>query len=76
MSLALAAKHLESQGRGKDTHLVHMTPNELKALNKLSTYPQKTDIDSSLFLIYYYSMRYLYLSREIKILSELSDLIN
>jgi hypothetical protein len=36
MSLALAAKHLESQGRGKDTHLVHMTPNELKALNKLS----------------------------------------
>lgn len=36
MSLALAAKHLESQGRGKDTHLVHMTPNELRALNKLS----------------------------------------
>jgi len=36
MSLALAAKHLESQGRGKDTQLVHMTPNELRALNKLS----------------------------------------
>jgi hypothetical protein len=36
MSLALAAKHLESQGRGKDTQLVHMTPNELHALNKLS----------------------------------------
>lgn len=36
MSLALAAKHLESQGRGKDTQLVHMTPSELKALNKLS----------------------------------------
>jgi hypothetical protein len=36
MSLALAAKHLESQGRNKDTKLVHMTPDELKALNKLS----------------------------------------
>lgn len=36
MSLALAAKHLESQGRNKDTKLVHMTSDELKALNKLS----------------------------------------
>jgi hypothetical protein len=36
MSLALAAKHLESQGRGKDTQLVHMTSEELKALNNLS----------------------------------------
>ena len=36
MSIALAAKHLESQGRGKDTHLVHMTTRELQALNKLS----------------------------------------
>lgn len=36
MSLALAAKHLESQGRGKDTQLVHMTAEELRALNKLS----------------------------------------
>jgi len=36
MSLALAAKHLESQGRHQDTKLVHMTPNELRALNKLS----------------------------------------
>jgi hypothetical protein len=36
MSLALAATHLESQGRNKDTKLVHMTPDELKALNNLS----------------------------------------
>jgi hypothetical protein len=36
MSLALAAKHLESKGRNQDTKLVHMTPDELKALNKLS----------------------------------------
>jgi len=36
MSLALAAKHIESQGRNKDTKLVHMTPDELKALNRLS----------------------------------------
>jgi hypothetical protein len=36
MSLALAAKHLESQGRNKDSKLVHMTPEELRALNKLS----------------------------------------
>lgn len=36
MSLALAAKHLESQGRNQDSKLVHMTPEELKALNKLS----------------------------------------
>ena len=36
MSLALAAKHIESQGRNQDTKLVHMTPDELKALNKLS----------------------------------------
>jgi len=36
MSLALAAKHLESQGRNKDSKLVHMTAEELRALNKLS----------------------------------------
>lgn len=36
MSLALAAKHLESQGRHQDSKLVHMTPEELRALNKLS----------------------------------------
>jgi len=36
MSLELAAKHLETQGRGGDTQLVHMSPNELRALNKLS----------------------------------------
>jgi|APGre2960657404_1045060.scaffolds.fasta_scaffold01122_4 hypothetical protein len=36
MSLALAAKHLESQGRNEDSKLVHMTPEELRALNKLS----------------------------------------
>lgn len=36
MSLALAAKHLESKGRNQDTKLVHMTPEELRALNKLS----------------------------------------
>jgi len=36
MSLALAAKHLESQGRNQDSKLVHMTPDELRALNKLS----------------------------------------
>lgn len=36
MSLQLAAKHLESQGRGDDTHLVHMTTGELAALQKLA----------------------------------------
>jgi hypothetical protein len=36
MSLALAAKHIESQGRNKDSKLVHMTPDELRALNRLS----------------------------------------
>ena len=36
MSLALAAKHLESQGRGGDSHLVHMTSGEVNALNELA----------------------------------------
>ena len=36
MSLALAAKHLESQGRGHDSHLVHMTSGEVNALNELA----------------------------------------
>jgi len=36
MSLPLIAKHLEEHGRGKDTHLVHMTTGELKALQKLA----------------------------------------
>ena len=33
MSLQLAAKHLESHGRGDDKVLVHMTPKEVKSLN-------------------------------------------
>lgn len=36
MSLALAAKHLESHGRGGDSHLVHMTSGEVNALNELA----------------------------------------
>jgi len=36
MSLQLAARHLEQHGRGKDTHLVHMTSGELMALQKLA----------------------------------------
>ena len=36
MSLALAAKHLESQGRGNDSHLVHMTTGELQSLRGLA----------------------------------------
>lgn len=36
MSLALAAKHLESQGRGDDSHLVHMTSGELQSLRSLA----------------------------------------
>jgi hypothetical protein len=36
MSLALAAQHLQAQGRGNDTHLVHMTTGELQALNRLA----------------------------------------
>jgi hypothetical protein len=36
MSLALAAKHLESQGRGGDSHLVHMSTGEVNALNELA----------------------------------------
>ena len=36
MSLSLAAQHLASQGRGNDTHLVHMTTGELQALQKLA----------------------------------------
>ena len=34
--LAEAAKHLERQGRGHDSHLVHMTTGELKALQKMA----------------------------------------
>lgn len=36
MSLVLAAKHLESQGRGNDSHLVHMTTGELQSLRGLA----------------------------------------
>jgi hypothetical protein len=36
MSLVLAAKHLESQGRGNDSHLVHMTSGELQSLRGLA----------------------------------------
>ena len=36
MSLPLIAKHLEAHGRGEDTHLVHMTTGELKAMQKLA----------------------------------------
>ena len=36
MSLHHAAQHLAAQGRGPDTMLVHMAPNELKALNNFA----------------------------------------
>jgi hypothetical protein len=36
MSLPLIAKHLEQHGRGEDTHLVHMTTGELRAMQKLA----------------------------------------
>ena len=36
MSLVLAAKHLESHGRHGDSHLVHMSTGELKALQSLA----------------------------------------
>jgi hypothetical protein len=36
MSLHTAAKYLESQGRGNDKMLVHMTPNEVKGLQSLA----------------------------------------
>ena len=36
MSLQHAAQHLASQGRGPDTMLVHMAPNEVQALNQFA----------------------------------------
>lgn len=36
MSLQLAAQHLASKGRGKDSRLVHMTPGEVKGLQALA----------------------------------------
>lgn len=36
MSLQQAAKHLAAQGRGGDTTLVHMNPNEVKALQAVA----------------------------------------
>jgi len=36
MSLAHIANHLASQGRGEDTHLVHMTGKELAAMQQLA----------------------------------------
>lgn len=36
MSLHHAAQHLAAQGRGPDTMLVHMAPNEVKALNNFA----------------------------------------
>jgi len=36
MSLVHAANYLAAQGRGKDTHLVHMTSKELAAMQKLA----------------------------------------
>lgn len=36
MSLHHIAKHLESQGRGPDTMLVHMAPNEVHAMNEFA----------------------------------------
>lgn len=36
MSLHHIAKHLESQGRGPDTMLVHMAPNEVQALHNIA----------------------------------------
>ena len=34
--LTAAAQHLQSKGRGQDTHLVHMTTSELNAMQKLA----------------------------------------
>ena len=36
MSLQLAAQHLSSHGRGKDSTLVHMSPREVKSLNDIA----------------------------------------
>ena len=36
MSLQQAAQHLAAQGRGKDTTLVHMTPNEVQGLQQIA----------------------------------------
>jgi hypothetical protein len=36
MSLQLAAQHLSSQGRGKDSTLVHMSPREVSSLNAIA----------------------------------------
>ncbi len=36
MSLHQAAQHLAAQGRGKDTTLVHMTPNEVQGLQQIA----------------------------------------
>jgi hypothetical protein len=36
MSLQLAAQHLSSQGRGKDSTLVHMSPREVNSLNAIA----------------------------------------
>jgi len=36
MSLQQAAQHLAAQGRGKDTTLVHMTPNEVRGLQQIA----------------------------------------
>jgi hypothetical protein len=36
MSLHVAAKHLESKGRGPDTMLVHMAPSEVRGLQALA----------------------------------------
>jgi len=36
MSLKQAAQHLAAHGRGPDTTLVHMTPDEVKSLNSLA----------------------------------------
>jgi len=36
MSLHQLAKHVQSQGRGKDTQLIHMSPREIKGLQALA----------------------------------------
>jgi hypothetical protein len=36
MSLQIAAQHLSSQGRGKDSTLVHMSPREVSSLNAIA----------------------------------------
>ena len=36
MSLQLAAQHLAAQGRGNDSTLVHMTPNEVRGLQQIA----------------------------------------